>query len=74
MLAAKRLRAAARAWPALDLEGARREWFLAWALAPPLAESDCPCEDGQRFQRHLESMRTASDQRGERDEGTRFNK
>jgi uncharacterized protein (UPF0276 family) len=57
MLAAKRLRAAARAWPGLDLEGARRERFLAWAHANPLAENDCACEDGRRFQRHLETTR-----------------
>jgi len=57
MLAAKRLRAAARAWPTLNLEGERREPFLAWARTNPLAENDCACEDGQRFQRHLESIR-----------------
>ncbi|HEY7374602.1 MAG TPA: DUF692 domain-containing protein [Polyangia bacterium] len=53
MLAAKRLRAAGRAWPRLDLEGAHRARFLAWARANPLAEADCGWEDGRRFRASL---------------------
>jgi uncharacterized protein (UPF0276 family) len=54
MLAAKRLRAAGRAWPRLDLEGAHRDRFLAWARANPLDDDDaCGCDDGRRFLAHI---------------------
>jgi uncharacterized protein (UPF0276 family) len=68
MLAAKRLRAAARACPALDLEGARREPFLAWARVNPLAQNDCPGQDGRRFQHDLESVRSVDDRHHRQDQ------
>jgi len=55
MLAAKRLRAAGRAWPRHDIEGQRRVRFLAWARANPLADDGCGCDDGRRFLASLDS-------------------
>jgi hypothetical protein len=48
-LLAKRLRAADRALPDLDLEGALRERFLSWARANPPSIDDCGCADQRDF-------------------------
>jgi uncharacterized protein (UPF0276 family) len=49
MLIAKRLRVAARAWPGLDLEGARRDQFIRWARANPPPDDACGTSDGRNF-------------------------